>query len=115
MDLAKLNSEELSELQARIAAELEVRSRGSVELWNGREGEIAPAPRTGGFILMVDWANFDQSYTLWFPEKDEAFAAIAQLGERYGRRVEFSGEMADVDLTVPGCRESDARVRPHEA
>jgi hypothetical protein len=109
-DLTKLTLDELSELEASIAGERSRRSGEPLEIWNGREGQIATRP-PGGFILKCSWAIEDQSYADWYPTEEAAIAALEALAKSERRVVtRREGYWPSVDLTAPGCYPSRAWI-----
>lgn len=105
MNLENITIEQLSELETAIDAE-RARRAGSGLAIRTDAGEEVRDPPPGGALLTMYFCT-DRSESIdWYPTVDAAMAALSRLARAHGRKVD--GHF--VDLTVPGCYQSYARV-----
>lgn len=108
MDLTKMSTDELNDLQAALKGELARRSGKPVLIAQGEEEYECPP---GGAILFDRPAiGGDRNRDEWYPTLDAANAALLEMaaGRLVTRRADGG---LYLDYTVNGCRESRAWVR----
>jgi len=83
-----------------------------IRLWFGLNGGIAlaEAPRPGGAVLeYMPCVPESARSVVWFPSLDQAKKALADLAEP-GTAMELREDGLYLDMTIPGCHSSYARV-----
>ena len=104
--LSLMSESDIRDLMVEVLAAKAKDSGSPIELWSGREGDVADRPEDGA-VLTVVWAIEDRSYQDWYGTTEEAMSALSALAVKHRRVV--SGQ--SVDLTMPGCVESYAHVK----